>query len=65
MLEIGGGKGNLSYVMCLLENKKAVSVDMESEFQALGKQRNERHLKEKADSIEFVTHFLDEDSAMV
>ena len=40
MLEIGGGKGNLSYVMSLLENKKAVSVDMESEFQVLGKQRN-------------------------
>lgn len=32
MLEIGGGKGNLSYIMCLLEDKKAVSVDMESEF---------------------------------
>jgi hypothetical protein len=37
MLEIGGGKGNLSYVMCLMEDKKAISLDMNAEFQTLGK----------------------------
>ena len=30
ILEIGGGKGNLSFVLCLEQNIKAISIDLES-----------------------------------
>ena len=40
MLEIGGGKGNLSYLLCLKKNISAVSVDMDKEFQKAGAARN-------------------------
>ena len=32
ILEIGGGKGNLSFVLCYLYQTKALSIDMNKEF---------------------------------
>jgi cyclopropane fatty-acyl-phospholipid synthase-like methyltransferase len=32
VLEIGGGKGNLSYVLCKEQDISAISIDMNEEF---------------------------------
>ena len=51
LLEIGGGKGNFSYLVCKQMDVSAVSVDMNSDFQNLGKERNLKELKDKAANI--------------
>ena len=32
IIEIGGGKGNLSYVLCTQQGIRALSLDMEKKF---------------------------------
>ena len=48
ILEIGGGKGNLSYVLCKTFGTSGISIDMNKEFQELGKKRNDKFLKENS-----------------
>ena len=58
---MGGGKGNLSFILCKEQNISALSVDMEEKFQIDGQKRNEKQLKEKAGMITFKNHFFSPD----
>lgn len=60
IIEIGGGKGNLSYVLCVRQDIQGLSIDLEQSFQDSGKKRNDRFLGEKKDMIKFCNHKLDD-----
>jgi ubiquinone/menaquinone biosynthesis C-methylase UbiE len=62
VLEIGGGKGNLSYMLCKTYGTSACSIDMNKEFQELGAKRNAKFLKGNAKKIEFRNIFLDKNT---
>lgn len=59
-LDIGSGAGHLSSV--LLENNQShsICVDMNQEFQAIGKNKLNRDAKDTADRIKFVTSEINE-----
>ncbi|MCR9204511.1 MAG: SAM-dependent methyltransferase, partial [Halobacteriovoraceae bacterium] len=56
-VDIGGGKGHLSRILCLYHGLNGVTLDTNQEFQSLGKSRLEKYKKpEDSGELSFVHH---------
>lgn len=62
-VDIGGGKGHLSRILCLYHGLNGITLDTNDEFQNLGKLRLEKYKKpEGAGNLEFRLHTFGESS---